>query len=118
MLALREVPAERTRLREVIAPIVLFIAFSSTLVHVSVYHLPVSGCCAEPVSQGISIPLTLFAPRAFTRTRSFASEYYLRSRPTSINEIQLRAPIPSPHPAASPVATPTTEVEREVAFKI
>ncbi|SGY40208.1 BQ5605_C003g02337 [Microbotryum silenes-dioicae] len=55
ILAFNEVPEERAVLRALIIPVVLFIAFSSTLVH------------------GISIPVSKFTYVAFERTRSTMS---------------------------------------------
>lgn len=55
MVALRELPADRVLLRQVVVPVVLFIVLASTVVH------------------GITIPLTKFGPKALTRTRSSMS---------------------------------------------
>ncbi|KAK4058794.1 hypothetical protein OIO90_000240 [Microbotryomycetes sp. JL221] len=51
-LAYKELPEERERLRAVIGPVVLFIAFSSTVVH------------------GCTVPILKLAPKAFERTKS------------------------------------------------
>ncbi|GAA5885336.1 hypothetical protein JCM6882_009575 [Rhodosporidiobolus microsporus] len=74
ILALHVLPENRTALREVIFPVVIFIAMSSTIVH------------------GISIPLFKAAPHAMKRTKSSMSTASARvftrtkSAPASVEE--------------------------------
>ncbi|GAA6062359.1 hypothetical protein JCM10212_005701 [Sporobolomyces blumeae] len=72
ILAVDFLPAERAVLRQIIIPVVLFIAMSSTIVH------------------GITIPLTRAAPLAVHRTRSVMS-----SQPVNSFLDYFRAPVMS-----------------------
>ncbi|KAM0748745.1 hypothetical protein T439DRAFT_328008 [Meredithblackwellia eburnea MCA 4105] len=76
LLAVKELPDSREHLRSIILPVVLFIAFSSTVAH------------------GITIPLAKFGPKAITHTRSFTSyastsagNLFRRTAPVNVADI-------------------------------
>ncbi|KAK4705797.1 sodium/hydrogen antiporter, partial [Phenoliferia sp. Uapishka_3] len=87
ILALKELPEDRVLLRQVILPVVLFIALTSTVAH-------------PTTIQGVTIPLTKFAPKALTHTRSFASytsnnagALAQRMRNTSVRPSDISSPL-------------------------
>lgn len=99
MVCLRELPESRTHLREVIVPVVLFLVFASTVVHVSfILTFALSQVYSPSYCdlQGVSIPVTKFGPKALSRTQSAFSRtstqtgeafQRLRSRGVKVTEI-------------------------------
>ncbi|KAM0792364.1 hypothetical protein ACM66B_005044 [Microbotryomycetes sp. NB124-2] len=90
-LCLKELPEDRERLRAVVVPVVLFVAFSSTIVH------------------GVTIPISKLAPKAFERTKStFSIASSSFRRPELIDKTKIQGPMSNIMTTSAPNSAPNS----------